>query len=423
MAPSVLPFAATLEDLIAAEFRRQVEIVLREITPILLSRGVRRDRQDAVSLTELWQQINDRPNVEPALRRLFQQVDRENLRALEQRLPELSIAAVVSNGNALRDRWVRQNVNLIQVRPRVQRAVEQVLAQPLDRGVRVEEIAAQLQERFGIEERRAALIARDQTLKLSGQLQEQRQTQAGISRYVWTTSGDERVRHDHAILDGTVQSWDAPPVVDQRTGRRAHPGGDFQCRCTADPVLDDLPEDAPAAAPGSDEPPAPEPVPEAFSARSLEPLPPPEPPPSPLTQSSGEALLEHAQSFDFSRAAQRTAAFEAKAAVVNALPGRTLEGLNALPFSFEDLQTDAALRFLRTDPHFRATGDVRDNFGSSPAGLPQIAVEADGTVTLRNGRHRLQVARELGLRQIMARVIKYGKRGGIQWSYVGLVRI
>lgn len=239
-APRVLPFAAVVEAAIAAEFAREVAFVLREIVPVLAARGaLHHSVQDAVSLSEIWHLLNDRLNPISLLRRLFQQVDRETLVALERRLPEIPIPAVISNGNQLQEQWVRRNVDLIQVQPRIQRAVQEVLAQPLDRGVRVEDIQKQLQEQFGIEERRAQLIARDQTLKLAGQLQEQRQTQAGIRRYVWTTSDDERVRPDHAALDGTVQEWDAPPVIDSRTGRRGHPGSDFQCRCNSDPILDE----------------------------------------------------------------------------------------------------------------------------------------------------------------------------------------
>lgn len=31
--------------------------------------------------------------------------------------------------------------------------------------------------------------------------------------------------------------WDNPPVVDEKTGRRCHPGKDYQCRCCALPVF------------------------------------------------------------------------------------------------------------------------------------------------------------------------------------------
>lgn len=81
---------------------------------------------------------------------------------------------------------------------------------------------------------RANLIARDQVGKLNGNLNYLRQTELGVNRYVWRTVGDERVRHSHAIKDGKIFSWDDPP---SDTG---HPGEDYQCRCWAEPYLEDV---------------------------------------------------------------------------------------------------------------------------------------------------------------------------------------
>jgi SPP1 gp7 family putative phage head morphogenesis protein len=87
---------------------------------------------------------------------------------------------------------------------------------------------------------RAKLIARDQVSKLNGKLNQYRQQKLGGEFYIWRTSEDERVRKDHKKLDGRKFSWEKPPVVDKKTGRRGHPGYDYQCRCTAEMVLDDI---------------------------------------------------------------------------------------------------------------------------------------------------------------------------------------
>lgn len=799
-APHVLPLVARVEAQIRAEFERMAAIVLAEIGPILLAKGAKRD---AVSLPELWRTLHSTLRPQAILKRLFNQVNAETDRALAARLPTLPIAAVVSNGPQLEERWIRKNVDLIQVEPRVQRAVEHVLSKPLAEGVRVEDLKAQLQERLGIEARRAELIARDQTLKLAGQLQQARQTQAGIRRYVWTTSEDERVRPDHAKLDGTVQSWDAPPIVDSRTGRRAHPGGDFQClpgdakigftgaidrafrrwysgqltqlvtdsgetlectpnhpvltsagwqaaervqvgdhvfqirgdsrelpeaniengeteiadvfqafalafdlrrhhgvtsqfhgdgvaneqveivdvdrelrpdieaalaqhlgklnlsdtdatalglseadamlnrsgqassgcvrslrlclagflrrvresndvrfrdpswlhampfdegfdscagdaialgklldrgacdirlqafivrewlriarrapgqrprvtassadclaevvlrtaqtqsdfvpgqaliaqrlrivekrsrvfsghvynlstesgwyvaqnlclrncRCNADPILDEplepslaapLPPETeltPGFEPGAEPQPedaAPEPplqLPEditsvqtAFAAEQQAALEAEQARRAAAQQAEAEAerlrleariaevraAAEQAKAAAAAQSLTPTAVSASSAAdllaaaeiagkaaqrpeilqaIAGALPGKSLADLAAIPFTAAELESDASLRFLRLDPFFAATGNVSDNFGSSKGGLPQITIEPDGSVHLTNGRHRLTVARELGLRQIVARIRKVGPRGGVVWEYVGLLRV
>lgn len=62
--------------------------------------------------------------------------------------------------------------------------------------------------------------------------------EGGFQYYVWTTKKDDRVRPDHARLEGRIINWNDPPVVDLRSGRRRHPGGDYRCRCTASPLAD-----------------------------------------------------------------------------------------------------------------------------------------------------------------------------------------
>lgn len=104
-------------------------------------------------------------------------------------------------------------------------------------GDRVEHIAAKIREETQATPARAQLIARDQVLKLNNAVTQARHVAAGVTEYVWRTSRDERVRSRHQELEGTTQAYASPPIVDRRTGRRAHPGGDYQCRCTAEPIL------------------------------------------------------------------------------------------------------------------------------------------------------------------------------------------
>jgi SPP1 gp7 family putative phage head morphogenesis protein len=104
--------------------------------------------------------------------------------------------------------------------------------------MRVESLQKQIFERFDVAESRAALIARDQVLKLNSEIQQTQQINAGVAQYVWATARDERVREDHQKLDGTTHDWALPPVVNSDTGERAHPGKSIQCRCQAIPVLD-----------------------------------------------------------------------------------------------------------------------------------------------------------------------------------------
>lgn len=100
-------------------------------------------------------------------------------------------------------------------------------------GTRVEVLAHQIMERYEVSDSRAKLIARDQTLKLNGQLNRSKQQAAGVTQYRWITSRDEKVRPSHQRLNDTIQSWDVPPPP-------GHPGDDYQCRCTAQPIIPEL---------------------------------------------------------------------------------------------------------------------------------------------------------------------------------------
>lgn len=82
-----------------------------------------------------------------------------------------------------------------------------------------------------ITEKRAKLIARDQTAKLNAALTETRQQNLGIEEYIWRTSEDSRVRESHDEHNGKIFRWDSPP---KNTG---HPGQDIQCRCIPQPIL------------------------------------------------------------------------------------------------------------------------------------------------------------------------------------------
>ena len=96
----------------------------------------------------------------------------------------------------------------------------------------------EIQKVYGMDRRHAQLIARDQTAKLNGAITRRQQEDAGISEYIWSTSGDSRVRETHAALNNKRFKWNDPPVVDAKTGRRCHPGEDYQCRCVALAVFD-----------------------------------------------------------------------------------------------------------------------------------------------------------------------------------------
>lgn len=135
-------------------------------------------------------------------------------------------------------RWTSQNVALIKSIPATYFAdIEKRLVDSIHSGARHEQLAEMLQERAGVSESKAQLIARDQVGKLFGQLNERRMSDLGIKRFVWRTMRDNRVRDEHEDRDGKPYAWSDWPDEEL-------PGQPVQCRCYADPDLGDSFEEA-----------------------------------------------------------------------------------------------------------------------------------------------------------------------------------
>lgn len=204
--------------------------VMRDVVPVVRSIPLVQD----ATVDQVYASLDQPEVARRTLEETFRAVDKASSDDL--RVMGVQTSSVVREAPRLQREWLRSSTDLIRAQEDVRRRVEQVISDPVTSGMSVEEIRKALQEQVGYSRSRAELTARDQTLKLYGRIQEERQTAAGFTHYVWTTSLDERVREDHAALDGKVFAWDDPPIVDRRTGRRAHPGFDYQCRCSAVPV-------------------------------------------------------------------------------------------------------------------------------------------------------------------------------------------
>lgn len=101
-----------------------------------------------------------------------------------------------------------------------------IIKDSLISGDSTKSIAVAIADRFGVARSRAEFIARDQTATLNSQLSQVRMRSAGVDKYEWSTSHDERVRPEHAARDGKIFAWADPP-------EGGAPGEDFNCRCVA----------------------------------------------------------------------------------------------------------------------------------------------------------------------------------------------
>lgn len=183
------------------------------------------------------------------------------------------------------DNFVRQNVRLVEdVADSFFDSAERRIGDGVRQGKRADEIAAQIRGDSGIPIERAKLIARDQISSLYSDQTRVRQQKLGVKRYRWRNSDDERVRPSHEEREDEIFEWDSPIEpqlrkkglkVDKIDG---HAGRPILCRCTGEPVLEDLIEGLPPID-GDDERAAPiRPIkpPRAPRLRIVPPPPPPD---------------------------------------------------------------------------------------------------------------------------------------------------
>jgi SPP1 gp7 family putative phage head morphogenesis protein len=114
-------------------------------------------------------------------------------------------------------------------------------------GQRSEGLIQDIQERYEVGVSRARFIARQETKLATVKIKESRYLDAGITGYKWRAvvgSKDHPVRHRHKELSemsdrGKIFKWDSPPNTAEKNQapRYNNPGEDYNCRCTAVPVI------------------------------------------------------------------------------------------------------------------------------------------------------------------------------------------
>lgn len=123
------------------------------------------------------------------------------------------------------------NVDLIKgLNADTKRRVEMVMFDAIAMRRNQKYVTRELALAMGISQRKARLIARDQTHKLNSLLTRLRNEQLGIEAYVWLTMRDDKVRRVHRERQDKVFRWDTPPYD-------GHPGYPINCRCVSAAVL------------------------------------------------------------------------------------------------------------------------------------------------------------------------------------------
>lgn len=173
---------------------------------------------------------------------------REQLRRQTKESLTIDIAANDVAVPRMMDKFVKRNVERItSLGNDSLDDLERLVVDAVKSGRRADAVAKDIEERYGVTERKARLIARNEIGTLNAQVTAARQKELGVTRFTWRTVSDERVREKHAAVDGQVFYYDDPPPVGVYDDP-VLPGEDINCRCYAEPVFEDIFDDPEGAA-------------------------------------------------------------------------------------------------------------------------------------------------------------------------------
>jgi len=171
-------------------------------------------------------------SVKDILTQAFSHIERSTRVGLEKQIERLSGQNLWLgiHPTALLDAFVDEHQRLIKS---IQREHLDKIGMAIKRGIREgrleKDLARDIRQITDMSKSRSRLIARNAPLQYSGALTKHHQINAGIKKYRWQTSNDEKVRRSHRNRNNTVYAWDGP-------GR--HPRSEVNCRCDAIPILE-----------------------------------------------------------------------------------------------------------------------------------------------------------------------------------------
>lgn len=242
---------------IQAEYRRKLDALIDEMarsyaywlkaqyrdTPPMLA-------QDAIPARELeremsllgkrWQSKFD--EAAPRLGRWFADTTRRrSSAALQKILADAGMTVRFQLTRTMRDAYeatVAENVGLIKsIAQEYHSQVGGMVMRSVTAGRDLGQLTKDLEARFGITRRRAALIARDQNNKASSVFCRVRQAEAGITHAIWVHSaGGKKPRPLHIKASGTRYDIKVGlPIGDK--GELVFPGECINCRCVSKSLL------------------------------------------------------------------------------------------------------------------------------------------------------------------------------------------
>lgn len=132
-----------------------------------------------------------------------------------------------------------ENVGLIRNLPtQFYKRIEQDVWKSVREGASMSKLSLKLQESYGMEYRRAALISRDQNNKAKAVIESTRRQELGITIARWQHSGGgKEPRPEHVAFSGKLFELKKGAFLE---GKWVWPGTEINCRCTSSAIIPGL---------------------------------------------------------------------------------------------------------------------------------------------------------------------------------------
>jgi uncharacterized protein with gpF-like domain len=172
-----------------------------------------------------------------------QSVEKRSSAALKKILKDGGFAIEFQMTPAMRDildATVNANVSLIKSIPQQYLTqVEGAVMRSVQVGGDLGTLSKELQARYGVTRKRAALISRDQNAKATAAMTRARQLESGLTEAIWMHShGGKHPRPSHVKAGREKTRFPiAEGWFDPDEGRKIMPGELINCGCTSKPVL------------------------------------------------------------------------------------------------------------------------------------------------------------------------------------------
>lgn len=180
-----------------------------------------------------------RENIEKLVRRSLTKASHYSQREFDKKLKSFGIDLskgdnVIKKYSSYMSTVVEENVMLVKnLTDEQSKRLKSAVLRGMREGVAVSRTAGDIQKSLGIAKRRAVLIARTETHKLTQQLADQRAKDVGVKRGTWRAVMDNRTSSQHARFNG--RSFDLNKgLYDPQTRSWNWPGRRPNCRCWTD---------------------------------------------------------------------------------------------------------------------------------------------------------------------------------------------